>query len=167
MAVFRTHAEERELHHQKQCLIDGAIDAVIDRMFTKELKRIIAILSPEYGLVLRKDHATKIERLIVRLEMAVVADPSTLLMNRDQSFVDTRGGGSTDTELASENGSGKEAPTCSVMLLPAPVNNGEEVLQRVLAQGGSRPNPLVSARSRRTSASTSAGAGALSAPQSP
>jgi hypothetical protein len=167
MAVFRTHAEERELHHQKECLIDDAIDAVIDRLFAKELKRIAAILSPEYGIVLRKDHATKVERLIVRLEMAVVADPSTLLQNRDQSFVDTRGGGSTDMEIPSESGSGKEASTCSVLLLAAPVNNGEEVLQRVLAQGGSRPNPLVSARGRRSTTSTGTGAVAVTAPQAP
>jgi hypothetical protein len=168
LLVFRTHAEEKDIHFRTYILIDGALDALVDAILEENLDHFVPILAPQYERLLRKSEASKMEKLSERLVIAVVADPADLLQNRDVSFVDERGGSgdSSCVGKVSEGGhSGKENrhsfsgsrsdPAGTWQLLPAPQCNGEAVLQRVLTQqhreGAGRVNPLFSGRGGRRS----------------
>jgi len=145
--VFRTLAEEKELYHKTQQLMDEAIALVAEAWFAEQFLVAVEQLIPEQRDPFGVEQERKMNRLSTRLSMTFVADSEELLSRRCDSFLVERG--------QQVSPSPEEAPTEEVAPLMkidmAVYSNSQGVVQRALGMGGAKVNPLLASRVSKNS----------------
>lgn len=152
MFVFRTLAEEKEIYHRTQQLMDQAISQIEDVLFEQYMDHTIEKLLPEQRVVLTAEHERKMSRLSSRLSMAVVAEPEELLSHRSESFLLVRGPTSTSNSSAPTDSASEEPALLKIDF--AVYSSGQGVVLQTMGLGGAKVNPLVSPRGRKSSTQT-------------
>lgn len=145
--VFRTHAEEKELYHKTQQLMDEAIAQVAEAWLEQQFSVAVELLVPEQRDTFRVEQERKMNRLSTRLSMTFVADSEELLAHRCESFLLERGkqvSPSPDEAPAEE-----VAPLMKIDM--AVYSNSQGVVQRALGMGGAKVNPLLASRVSKNS----------------
>lgn len=75
--VFRSYAEERELHFLMQSLIDDVTSVVEEAIIERTIRAAVKRLAPEFGEFFARQVAVKSQKLQSRLSMTVVATHSS------------------------------------------------------------------------------------------